>query len=123
MNKSRKIYRRSLQVSGIARLVALGIIASVVAGAFVNVKNRQHTLANKKGEIESEIISINKQIETLDLRIAAMIDRDAIAARLRDTALCNGLVKIECAEKVVCGGEQGERFASYRRPNPDSDEF
>ena len=123
MNKSRKIYRRSLQVSGIARLVVLGIIASVVAGTFVNVKNRQHTLANKKGEIESEITSINKQIETLDLRIAAMIDRDAIASRLRDSASSNGLVKIERAEKVISGGDQREQFASYRRPEDVRDEF
>ena len=113
MNKSRKIYRRSLQVSGIARVVVLGIIGSMVAGAFVIVKNRQHALANGKGAIESEIVAITKHIETLDLRIAAMIDRDAIAARLG--VMGNGFVKIERVEKVILGAPASERFVSYRR--------
>ncbi|MFT4549880.1 MAG: putative TIM-barrel enzyme [Pseudoalteromonas tetraodonis] len=121
MNKSRKIYRRSLQVSGIVRLVMLGVIASIVAGAFVVVKNRQYALANERGAIEGEIASIDKQIETLDLRIAAMIDRDALAARLHDSG--NELVKIEHAEKVIMGGDGGEQFASYRRSRSVRDEF
>jgi hypothetical protein len=121
MNKSRKIYRRSLQVRGLIRLVLLGAVVAVVAGTFVVVKNRQHSLANQKSQLETEIASIDKQIETLDLRIAAMIDRDAIAARLPDMG--DGLVKIEHAERVISGGRGEDQFASYRRPRTVREEF
>jgi hypothetical protein len=122
MNTSRKKYRRSLQVSGIVRLVLLGAIAAVGAGAFVVVKNRQHSLASERSAIESEIVSCQKQIETLDLRIAAIIDRPAIASRLKEMGGA-GLVVIESVEKVISGGEQGEQFASYRRPRAAREEF
>ena len=121
MNTSRKTYRRTLQVRSLALLVMLGIVAAIVGGAFVVVKNRQHSLAKQRGVIESEIASITKQIETLDLRIAAMIDRDAIAARIQDLNV--NLVKIERAEKVISGGEAEERFAAYRRPRSADEEF
>ena len=102
-------------MSGLIRLVLLGAIAAVVAGAFVVVKNRQHALANAKGALEGEIASIHKQIETLDLRIAAMIGRDALTERLGDLG-SYGLVKIERAETVISGGQDGEQFASYHLP-------
>ena len=119
MNTSRKKYRRSLQVNGLIRLVLLGVIAAVAGGAFVMVKNRQHALANAKGQIENEIFALNKEIETLDLRIAAMIDRDAISSRISD--FDGQLVKIERAVKVKCGGANEEQYASYDRG--DSENF
>lgn len=121
MNTSRKKYRRSLQVHGLIRLVLLGAISAVVAGAFVVVKNRQHALANGKGALEAEIGSIHKQIETLDLRIAKMIGRKAIAARMGDMAM--GLVSIERTEKLIPGRDEGEQFASYRHPPSVPEEF
>ena len=108
-------------MSSLVRLILLGAVVAIVAGAFVVVKNRQHSLANQKSDLEGEISSIGKQIETLELRIAAMIDRDAIAARLGD--MSTGLVKIERAERVLSDGEQGEQFASYRRHRTSRDEF
>ena len=108
-------------MSGLIRLVLLGAVSAVVGGAFVVVKNRQHSLANEKASIEGEIVAINKRIETLDLRIAAMVDRDAIAARLDD--LGGELVKIERAERVMASGQVLEQFASYRRPRSERDEF
>ena len=123
MNTSRKKYRRSLQVHGLVRLVLLGVVAAVVAGAFVITKNRQHSLANGKSALEAEILSLDKQIDTLDLRIAAMIDREAIARRLADFG--DQLVKIERAETVITGGQDDGRaqFASYRIPQRGREEF
>ena len=108
---------------GLIRLVLLGAISAVVAGAFVIVKNRQHALANEKGALNAEIGSIDRAIKTLDLRIAAMIDRDAIAARLGNMG--GGLVKIERAERILIAGAQpGEQFASYDdRSRSERDEF
>jgi len=108
-------------VDGLVRLIVLGVITAAIGGAFVVLKNRQHALANEKGSLEGQIGSIYKQIESLDLRIAAMIGRDAIAARLAEMG--NGLVKIECAEKLISGGDEGAQFASYSRLQPAREEF
>ena len=113
MNTSRKKYRRSLQVHGLVRLVLLGAISALVGGAFVIVKNRQHALANEKGALNAEIVSIDRAIKTLEMRITALVDSDAIAAQL--PTMGEGLVAIDRVEKIflIAGAEPGAQFASH----------
>ncbi len=110
MNTSRKKYRRSLKVNGIVRLVLFAIAVAFVACAFVVVKNRQHTVANERRQMLEVIEGYEKQADTLELRIAAMLDRQAIAARLE--IMGHSLVKIDHAE-TVNGSEPETQLASY----------
>lgn len=114
MNTSRMKYRRSLQVGGLIRLVLVGVIGAGVGGAFVVVKNRQHSLANAKAAMEAEIDQFHKQIDTLDLRIMAMVDRRVLAERLAGDMAGRGLIDIENAEQLSLAGQGGEQYASYK---------
>ncbi len=107
-------YRRSLQVGGLIRLVLVGVIGAGVGGAFVVVKNRQHSLANAKAAMEAEIDQFHKQIDTLDLRIMAMVDRRVLAERLAGDMAGRGLIDIENAEQLSLAGQGGEQYASYK---------
>ena len=111
MNTSRKKYRRSLKVNGIIRLVLFGAVVAIVASAFVVVKNRQHRLANERRAMLNEISTFEKEADTIELRIAAMIDRQAIAARLG--VVGHSLVKIERTESVLSDQEPETQLASY----------
>lgn len=123
MNTSRKKYRRSLQVSGIIRLVLLGAISAGVAGGFVVVKNRQHGLANSKVGMESEIVQLHKKLETVEIRIAGMIDRKVLEERIGKDMAGRGLVDIESTETVRAGGQPDEQYASYRATREAADNF
>jgi len=121
MNTSRRKYRRSLKVNGIIRLVLFATVVAFVACAFVVVKNRQHTLANERRGMLNEIATYEKQADTIELRIAAMMDRKAISARL--SMMGHSLVKIRHVEKVEIDGEGETQFASYPTTRRVEQEF
>jgi len=101
-------------VGGLIRLVLVGVIGAGVGGAFVVVKNRQHSLANEKAAMEAEIEQFHKQIDTLGLRIMAMVDRKVLEERLAGDMAGRGLIDIEQTEQVSLAGQGGEQYASYK---------
>ncbi|MGI9240884.1 MAG: hypothetical protein ACR2RV_08785 [Verrucomicrobiales bacterium] len=123
MNTSRLKYRRSLQVSGLIRLALLGAITAAVGGAFVVIKNRQHGLANAKGQMEGEIEQFNKQIDTLEMRILAMIDHKVLQGLLDSELEGCGLVAIESPELISLDSPRAEQYALYREPRGEEKEF
>jgi len=110
-------------VSGLIRLAVLGAITAAVAGAFVVVKNRQHSLANAKGVMEGEIEQFHKQIETLELRIMAMIDHKVLQRRLDGEMDGCGLVAIESPELISLDPPRAEQYALYQEPRGEEEEF
>ncbi len=99
MTRNRKRYTRSLPLSGLIRIGMFGVLATGLGCGFVHVKNQHVAKGDQKRELERGIVKLEKEIDTIKLRIAEVTDRDAIRIRLH--VMGSDLVQIDGHRRVI----------------------
>ncbi len=99
-NRNHKRYQRRLDVGSLLSLLALGVIVTTVACGFVGgIKNARVERGDRRCSLEAEIRVLEKDVATLDQRIASGYDRRLLEGALRD--LGSALVPIESSERLA----------------------
>lgn len=93
MRRRRNRYRNSLEVSTLVRWILVVLVLGGLASSFVYIKNQHIARGNLKKIIEVEIAQLEREIETIELRYATMMDRVVIHRKLQFTG--SGLRKID----------------------------
>ncbi len=99
--KNRKRYTRNPGLRSILLVLVVGIVATSLGCGFVHMRTRRVTNGDQKRALEREIVSLQKDVDTLELRIAQATDRDALKMRLRMDG--SDLVQIENQYRVIRG--------------------
>ena len=82
MAKNRKRYQRRLDVGSIISLFSLAVVVAVVACGFVGIKNAHIERSDLRRTLEEKIVTMEKEVDTIDLRIAVLCDRRVLTASL-----------------------------------------
>lgn len=98
-NRNRKRYQRQLDVGSLLSLLTIGAVAAAVACGFVGIKNARVERSDRKCSLEAEIRTLEKDVETLNQRIASGYDRRLLEGVLRDFG--SALVPIESSERLA----------------------
>lgn len=99
MAKNRKRYQRSLNIGVIVSVLFFGVVAASVACGFVFIKNAHVKRANVKRHLEDEIRGLQKEVETIGLRVSRAHDRQSLANRLGQME--SALVPIQASEMLT----------------------
>lgn len=75
-------YQNSLQIASIVRWVFLLAVFGALGASFVYVRNRHVAKGDEIREHEHVIRDMDREIEMLELRIAALMDRNELARQL-----------------------------------------
>jgi hypothetical protein len=98
-NRNRKRYQRRLDVGSLVALLLLGAVGATVACGFVGIKNAHVKRSDERRSLVDQIRVLEKEVETIDLRIASSHDRRALQLALTD--LRSELVPIESSERLA----------------------
>lgn len=98
-NRNRKRYQRRLDVGSLVALLLLGAVGAAVACGFVGIKNAHVKRSDERRSLEDQIRVLEKEVETIDLRIASSHDRRSLQLALTD--LRSELVPIESSERLA----------------------
>ena len=82
MAKNRKRYQRRLDVGSIISVFSIVVVVAVVACGFVGIKNAHVERSDLRRTLEEKIATMEKEVDTIDLRIAELCDRRELAANL-----------------------------------------
>ena len=99
MRKNRKRYQRRLDVLSLVSLLIFGAVSAAVACGFVGIKNGHVERSDAKRALIDEIRTLEKEVKTVELRIARTYERRALAGALR--SLGSELVPIETSERLA----------------------
>jgi hypothetical protein len=83
MAKNHKRYQRQLDVGSIISLFLLALVAAIVACGFVGIKNAHVERGDVRRTLEKKIKLMEKEVDSIDLRISALCDRRVLASSLR----------------------------------------
>ena len=83
MAKNHKRYQRRLDVGSIISLFFLALVSAVVACGFVGIKNAHVERGDMRRTLEKKIKIMEKEVDSIDLRISALCDRRVLASGLR----------------------------------------
>ena len=83
MAKNQKRYQRRLDVGSIVSLFLLAVVVAVVACGFVGIKNAHVERGDLRRTLEMKIVLMEKEVDSIDLRISALCDRRVLANILR----------------------------------------
>ena len=83
MAKNQKRYQRRLDVGSIVSLFLLATVVAVVACGFVGIKNAHVEHGDLRITLEKKIALMEKEVDSIDLRISALCDRRVLANNLR----------------------------------------
>ena len=83
MVKNQKRYQRRLDVGSILSLLLLAAVVAVVACGFVVIKNAHVERGDVRRTLEKKIALMEKEVDSIDLRISALCDRRVLANSLR----------------------------------------
>ncbi len=120
MKKNRKRYTRNLGVRTIFLVLVFGIIGTALGCGFVHLRTSRVTNGDQKRMLEREIVSLQKEIDTLELHVAQATDREALLMRLHMEG--SELVQIEnqfqtlsgvAFERVAMRGDAPESFRGH----------
>lgn len=82
-------------------LVIVCVVGGVLGCGFVHVRTRGVTNGDLKRGLEREIVSLEKEIDTLELRVAQATDRETLMMRLHMEG--SELVQIENQYRTLRG--------------------
>ena len=99
MARNRKRYQRRLDIGSIISLFSLAVVFAVVACGFVGIKNAHVERSDQRQTLEEKISIMEKEVDTIDLRIASLCDRRVLAASLHKYG--SKLVPIETSEELL----------------------
>ena len=106
LNQPRKKYQNGLRFVSLLQWTGLFAVVCLVASSYVFVRNRQVQEADQIRELEAEITQLGLEIEMYENRIARMMDRQTLQARLREDG--SQLRRIERGEVVTIEVENAE---------------
>ncbi|MFK5921973.1 MAG: hypothetical protein QM496_07325 [Verrucomicrobiota bacterium] len=99
-------YQNSLQIASMVRWVFLLAVFGALGASFVYIRNRHVAKGDEIQNYENVIRNKDREIELLELRIAALMDRNELARELyrHDSELreieSNQVVALRLGEKV-----------------------
>jgi len=99
--KNTKRYTRGVGVRAMLLVLFTGLIATSLGCGFVHMRIRRVTTGDQKRGLEREIASLEREIDTLELRFAQATDREALMMRLRLEG--SELVQIENQYRTLRG--------------------
>ena len=76
-------YRNRVSGLALSRLILSGILLLATGAGFVLVRNQHVIIGNEIRAIEDRIVSLDREIEMWELRIAGVRDRQELSRRLR----------------------------------------
>ena len=120
MKKNRKRYQRRLDVLSLVALLVFGAVVAGVACGFVGIKNGHVDHSDLRRNLEDEIRVLEKEVETVELRIARGWDRRSLDSAL--ARLGSDLVPIESSEQLA-GLPAEVPAALAQRAGADSAEY
>jgi hypothetical protein len=100
MARKRNRYRNSLGVSALVRCIAIVVVLGITGSSYVYIKNQHVAKSDRKRALESEIVELGREIETIELRYAAMMDRVAIQRKLDFTGSSLQKIEPQTVEKI-----------------------
>lgn len=119
MAKNRKRYQRRLDVGSIISVFSIVVVVAVVACGFVGIKNALVERSDLRRTLEEKIATMEKEVDTIDLRIAVLCDRRELAANLLKHG--SKLVPITVSEELSgLPAELPEALALGNSPKPDN---
>lgn len=85
----------------LVRWISAVVVLGITGSSYVYIKNQYVAKSDRKKALEVEITELGRQIETIELRYASMMDRVAIQRKLDFTG--SSLEKIESliVEKIT----------------------
>lgn len=76
-------YRNRVSGLALSRLILCGTLLLATGAGFVLVRNQHVIVGNEIRAIEDRIVSLDREIEMWELRIAGVRDRQELSRRLR----------------------------------------
>ncbi len=117
MRRKRNRYKNSLNLSALVRWVSLVALLGIMATSYVYIKNQHVSKSDRKKNFEEEIKQLEREIETIELKLASRMDRPNIHRALQFAG--SELSKID--PHVVEHIEQTDQSAQYAwEINPDN---
>lgn len=99
--KNRKRYTRNPGLRSILLVLVFGCVATSLGCGFVHMRTRRVTNGDQKRALEREIVSLEKEVDTLELRVAKATDREALMMRMHMEG--SDLVQIENQYRTLRG--------------------
>lgn len=103
-------YQNSLQIASMVRWVFLLAVFGALGASFVYIRNRHVAKGDEIRAHEYAVRDMDREIEMLELRIAALMDRNALARQLYEHD--SDLQEIDSTQVIALRlGEQKPRTA------------
>lgn len=117
MRSRKNRYKNSLGLSVLLRWTTVVILLGIMASSYVYIKNQHVAKSDRKKAFEDEIVQLEREIETIELKLASMMDRSTIHRKLQFTG--STLRKID--PRIVEHIEEPDLTRAYAvDTNPDN---
>ena len=101
MVRKRNRYKNSLGVFGLIRWVLVVTIFGITGSSYVYIKNQHVVKSDLKKALEEELETLDREIETAELRSASMMDRVAIQRKLDFTGSSLRKISPMVVERII----------------------